>query len=172
MAILKSIEEKSDLKELIPELVKEIQNSLNKKKIDLYCEPSELLSKNKSFMDKYTNHFDAILLCPPYYNMEIYHEGPQSTDLYPNYQDWLEKYWYATAKMCYRVCAKGGQFALMINNYYSLSGEFYPLITDLTEATKKAGFTYDKFYYLFNRTSPLRVNKKDRTERLVIFHKK
>ena len=92
--------------------------------------------------------------------------------LYPNYQDWLEKYWYATAKMCYRVCAKGGQFALMINNYYSLSGEFYPLITDLTEATKKAGFTYDKFYYLFNRTSPLRVNKKDRTERLVIFHKK
>jgi len=141
------------------------------KDVDLYCQPSELLAKDKKFLSKYKGYFDLVLICPPYYNMEIYHEGQQSIDLYPNYQDWLIKYWLATVKMCYHTCRIGGQFAMIVNNYYTLSGEFYPLVDDLTKLVKKAGFKYVKFYYLFNRASPLRVNKKDRTERLVIFRR-
>lgn len=141
------------------------------KKVELYCQPSELLAKDKEFLNKYKNYFDLVLICPPYYDMEIYHEGQQSTDLYPTYEEWLEKYWYETAKMCYHTCQKGGTFAVIMNDYFTLSGDYYPLTKDLTEEVKKAGFKMDRFYYLFNRTSPLRVNKKERTEKLVIFKK-
>ncbi len=73
--------------------------------------------------------------------------------------------------MCYHCCHPEGKFAMIVNNYYTLGGDYYPLISDLTKIVKKVGFEYVEFYYLFNRTSPLRVNKKDRTERLVIFNK-
>ena len=74
--------------------------------------------------------------------------------------------------MAYHTLAKGGTFAVIMNDYFNLQGDYYPLTKDLTKEAIRAGFKYDRFYYLFNRTSPLRVNKKERTERLSIFKKK
>ena len=140
------------------------------KKIDLYCQPSESLLDHPKFLKKYHNYFDAILFCPPYFNMEIYQEGPQSLKLYPKYQDWLNNYWKKTIQMCHYVLKPGQLMGIVLNNYVSLKKEEYNIIEDTNKITLKS-FDLVTVYRLCNRTSPLRVNKKDRTERLFIFKK-
>lgn len=142
-----------------------------KKNVDIYCKPSESFNKDPAFLKKFKSYFDLVLICPPYFDMEIYHEGQQSTNSYPDYDEWLEKYWHQTVKMCYHTMKKGATFALIINDYNTLKGKNYPLTKDMTKIVEKTGLKYEKYYYLFNRTSPLRMNKKMRTERLVIFKK-
>lgn len=141
------------------------------KKVELYCQPSEALAQDKNFLKKYEEYFDLVLICPPYYDMEIYHEGQQSIDTYPSYEEWLEKYWYQTCKLAFETLQSKGTYAVIMNDYFSLQGDHFPLTKDLTDQAIRAGFKLDRFYYLFNRTSPLRVNKKERTERLSIFIK-
>jgi hypothetical protein len=147
---------------------------LKEKKVSIYCQPSEELAKDKAFLKKYTNYFDLVLICPPYFDMEIYEDrgkknSKQSVDRYGDYQLWLEEYWRPTCQLCYRTCR--GQFALIINNYFTLTGEYFPLVKDMTQIANEIGFKEKKTHFLFNRTSPLRVNNKDRTERLIIFGK-
>lgn len=143
---------------------------LNKKHIDLYCQPSESLLYDSKFINQYHNYFDGILLCPPYFNMEIYPEGQQSIDLYPNYQEWLTKYWEDTVALCHIVLAQGKRFGFIINNYVSLKKEEYPLIQDLNMIALKY-FKLVGAYNLLNRVSPLRVNHKKRTEMLFLYEK-
>ena len=102
--------------------------------------------------------------------MEIYHEGEQSIETFPDYESWLDGYFRATVKICYEVLKSGGTFAMIANDYYSLKGEFYPLTDDLSNVVQEFLDEGDT-YYLQNRTSPLRVNSKKRTERLFLFHK-
>lgn len=141
------------------------------KKVEIYCQPSEKLAKSGTFLSRHKGYFDLCLICPPYYDMEIYHEGPQSIKTFKTYDSWLDGYWKPTVEMAYKCLRKGGQFAIIMNDYNTLEGGYYPLATDFTKITKDVGFRYDRFFYLFNRTSPLRVNKKDRTERIAIFTK-
>jgi hypothetical protein len=155
----------------LPEIKKLLKNDRDAKKVDIYCKPSEMLAKDPRFLKKYHGYFDLVLVCPPYFDMELYPEGEQSTELYPDYDQWLKEYWEETCKMCYKCCRSGGTFAMIINDYSSLKGKYYPLTKDMGNIVKKVGFEYKEFYYLFNRTSPLRMNKKERTERLVIFRK-
>lgn len=162
---------------LKPELVKLGDNKskkevdrLNKKSIDLYCQPSESLLNDKVYMTKYKDYFDAILFCPPYFDMEIYPEGDQSTLQYPTYDEWLIKYWEATVKMCHHVLKPGKKMGFIINNYESLKKDSYPLIQDLNVIALKY-FKLVGAFNLLNRTSPLRVNYKKRTEMLFIYEK-
>jgi hypothetical protein len=143
---------------------------LNKKHMDLYCKPSESLLYDDQFIEKYQDYFDAILLCPPYFNMEIYPHGNQSIELYPNYEEWLTKYWEDTVALCYIVLKQGQKFAFIINNYISLKKEEYPLIQDLNMRALKY-FKLVGVYNLLNRVSPLRVNHKKRTEMLFVYEK-
>lgn len=143
---------------------------LNKKSIDLYCQPSESLLYDSKFIDKYHNYFDGVLLCPPYFNMEIYPEGKQSIDLYPNYQEWLIKYWEDTVALCQIVLSPGKRFGFIINNYVSLKKEEYPLIQDMNMIALKY-FKLVGTYNLLNRVSPLRMNLKKRTEMLFLYEK-
>jgi hypothetical protein len=136
------------------------------KSCDLYCIPSEDLINNKQFMSKYINHFDTILMCPPYYDMEIYADGLQSTKLYKSYDEWLMKYWKVTIQLCHMTLKKTGTFGIIINDYNSLKKVNYPLIED----TIKLLSPYFEVYSIFklqNRVSPLRANKKTRTEMLI-----
>lgn len=140
------------------------------KEVDIYCQPSESLLKDKRFMARYTNFFDSVLFCPPYFDMEIYQGGDQSIELYPNYEDWLSGYWENTVKLCYQCLKKGRFFAYIINDYYDLDKNFYPLTKDLDDISSKY-FELVDVYTLYNRTSPLRVNHKDRSEKLYIYRK-
>ena len=139
----------------------------SQKKVDIYCSPSEDLLHTE-FPNKYREYFDTILVCPPYFNMEIYHEGEQSIDRYPNYQDWLVNYWGATVELCAKVIKPSGYFGVIANDYNTLDKKEYLLTQDLHGITSKL-FELKQTFYLMNRTSPLRMAKKTRTERLFIY---
>ena len=139
----------------------------NNKKIDIINSASEKLPL--SFIKKYKNYFDTIIVCPPYYDMEIYHEGDQSINNYTSYEEWLTGYWENTVKICASIAKKGCVMGVIINDYYNLKGVHYPLTKDFDRIMRKY-FKFITIYYLQNRVSPLRVNNKDRLERLFLYH--
>jgi hypothetical protein len=138
------------------------------KKVDIIMCPSEKLHL-RGFHTKYAKYFDSIIVCPPYYDMEIYHEGDQSIKY--SYHEWLTEYWEATVQLCKKVASKNAVFGVIINDYYSLTGEKYMLTEDFNAITSKY-FKLKDIYYLQNRVSPLRMNGKDRMERLYIYQNK
>ena len=56
------------------------------KTIDLYLCPSEELDTKHNFVKKYKNAVDAVLLSPPYFDLEIYPSDGQSFNNFPDYQ--------------------------------------------------------------------------------------
>lgn len=133
--------------------------------------PSEKLANNMQFMAQCKNQHQVVIICPPYYDMEIYKGGEQSIESYPTYSEWLEKYWWPTVQLSYEVLQPGGLFLLICNNYYSLDKTYYTLVNDFDHYVSQLFGNYLDFFYLKNRTSPLRANSKDRTERLIIYRK-
>lgn len=87
------------------------------KYVDIYCSQSELLRKNKEFMKEYKNYFDVVFFSPPYYKLELYRGSKQSTTLYKTYEEWLEKYWEETIKLCKDVLHKDGKLIYIISGY-------------------------------------------------------
>jgi hypothetical protein len=142
----------------------------NSKHITIKCTPSERLADDPVFLKHYDSYFDTVLLCPPYFDMEIYSEGEQSILSYPDYDDWLNKYWRQTVNVSAHCLRSGGVFAMIANDYNTLTGEVKNITHDLDRIAKEF-FNPVDIYYLQNRTSPLRVNAKDRTERLFIYRK-
>ena len=150
------------------------------KKITTICQPSEDVAKeittrstkSASAFAKYKNYFDACIVCPPYYDMEIYTDptGEQSTTKYKTYEEWLTGYWTPTARLCSVILRKNGLLGIILNNYKSLAGVDHNLKTEMIALLPHNLRLMDK-YYLVNRTSPLRENAKDRTETLFIFQK-
>lgn len=104
---------------------------LQNKTVDLYCCPSESLDTRHKFIEKYQNKVDAVLFSPPYYDLEIYDSEDQSFANYPNYEDWLEKYWAATVELCAKVLRPGGRFAFVISNYRNKSKQEVQISQDM-----------------------------------------
>jgi hypothetical protein len=140
------------------------------KTVDIYCQPSESLTGNARFMNRYRQYFDSVLWCPPYFDMEIYSGSDQSISQYPDYQDWLIQYFEATVQLCHEVTKTGAIVGIIMNDYYTLDGIHYPLIADFNQIAVKY-FQLFQIIELVNRTSPLRVNKKNRTEKLFLYRK-
>lgn len=108
------------------------------KKTDIYCKPSEELFSNKAFMNKYREHFDVVFFSPPYYELELYEGGKQSTEQYKTYEEWLDKYWDKTIQLCYHVLEKGGRLCYILSGYGSdNTKEKYDLLGDMNKITKK-----------------------------------
>jgi hypothetical protein len=147
--------------------VKMLSDWYSRKNTDIILSPSEKLLKNKNFLKKYTNFFHVVMVCPPYWKMEEYHEGEQSTDTYKTYETWLTEYWENTVKLCKIVLKQNGYFCYIANDYSDLKKNEYFLTKDFQTITMKY-FTLFKQYKLVNRVSPERINKKDRTEKLFI----
>jgi hypothetical protein len=95
---------------------------LPNKTVKLYCSPSEELAKT-DFVALYQGRVDAVLFSPPYFDLEIYESDNQSFANYPNYQDWLEKYWERTVLIAHQVLKPGGRFAFVISNYKNKAKE-------------------------------------------------
>lgn len=78
---------------------------------------------------------DYIISCPPYYNLENYYGGEQSTQLYLSYEGWLENFWKPTCKNATSKLRKGGKFTLiMIENYKGKK-----LLNDMVDILIEAG---------------------------------
>jgi hypothetical protein len=108
------------------------------KKLDIYCKPSEDLFKTAAFMNRYREHFDVVFFSPPYYRLELYEGGEQSTERYKTYEEWLAGYWETTIKLCHHVLEKGGKMCYILSGYGGENTkEQYDLLGDMNKITKK-----------------------------------
>jgi hypothetical protein len=154
----------------------------NTKRIKLFCIPSERLYENGhgQFPIAFRKRVDLVICCFPYFNMEEYGEGEQSTKNFPNYTDWLVNYITPTIKLCATVLKRGGIFAYITNNYstidksktyYDLKDDFKQICQNCKDVNGNPELKYREEYMLLNRTSPLRTVKKDRIEIMYVFSK-
>jgi hypothetical protein len=110
---------------------------------DIYCQPSEDLYHNSKFMTKYKSDIDFIFFSPPYYQLELYKGAEQSTSRYKTYEEWLDKYWRTTMKLCYH-CLKNNKVMMYIISGYNDKNQYVNLEKDMNGITKEVGFTYIK----------------------------
>lgn len=161
--------------DVIPSVCKKTKelakNHITSHKVDIYCKPSEDLYKDNTFMQKYKGHFDLVFFSPPYYELELYKSTKQSTDRYKTYEDWLEKYWEETIKLCYAVLEKSGKLCYILSGYGSnTTKKQFDLLKDMNTITKK--------YFKLLSTQPM-MNKnvhvtshQEKGEEIMIFVKK
>ena len=118
-------------------------------KNDIYCIPSEDLYYDNNFMSKYTNYFDFIFFSPPYYQLELYKGENQSTNRYKSYEEWLEKYWRTTIKLC-KKCIKKNKLLVYIMSGYNINNKYINLEEDMNNITIQEGFKYFKHIDMIN----------------------
>jgi len=122
------------------EYIKHKENSLfeeETKAIELYLCPSEELDKRHNFSQRYQNSVDAVLLSPPYFDLEIYPSDDQSLTSYPDYQTWLIKYWEETVKICKNVLRTDGKFGFVISNYVNKHKQMTTISQDMRDVVCK-----------------------------------
>lgn len=110
---------------------------LPEKSVDLYLCPSERLDAEHNFIEKYSNTVDAVLLSPPYYDLEIYDSDDQSVTNYPDYEEWLEKYWAETVKLCVSVMRPTAKFGFVISNYVNKQKVMTTISQDMRDVASR-----------------------------------
>jgi hypothetical protein len=115
------------------------------KTIDLYLCPSEQLDSKHNFVKKYKNSVDAVLISPPYFDLEIYPSDGQSFNNFPDYQTWLNGYWEETVKLAVKVMKPGAKFGFVISNYVNRQKQMTTISEDMRDVVLKH-LTLDKQY--------------------------
>jgi len=139
-------------------------------KSDIYCSPSEDLLNKPEFMKKYREHFDVVFFSPPYYKLEMYEGGKQSTEKYKSYAEWLEKYWEKTMILCHDVLQPGGKLCYILSGYGSENTkEQYDLVTDMNIIAKKY-FTLKNIQPMYNKNVN-NTKHKEPAEKIMVFVK-
>ena len=117
--------DKSPLKDKVKKYhIIDVQENVLKNCIDLHKPESvfDELPELKTFyipserMDEVIdNDYDIVFFCPPYYDLELYDGDLQSINLYPDYEEWLDKYWRKTVENSYNALNKGGIYSFVIS---------------------------------------------------------
>lgn len=131
--------------------------------VSIYCNPSEDLLHNATFINKYRKTFDTIFFSPPYYKLELYKGGQQSTSRYSTYEEWLEGYWEQTIKLCSIVAAPNCQICYIISGY----DKYTSMVNDMNSITKKY-FKY-KSSIAFGNSNVQNTTHRDTQERIYFF---
>ena len=118
---------------------------IDEKTIDCYLCPSEQLDARYGFVNKYKDSVDAVLLSPPYFDLEIYPGEEQSINSFPDYDAWLEGYWHETVKMCKQVMKPGAKFGFIISNYRNFKKNDNTISSDMKAVVEKE-LTFDTHY--------------------------
>ena len=160
--------------DVIPEVCEKTENFIksHSPKITsrIFCKPSEKLLKSNPFMNMYKEHFDLVFFSPPYYKLELYEGGLQSTESYKTYEDWLSKYWEKTIQLCHYVLEKGGKLCYILSGYGSDNTDKYDLISDMNHITEKY-FQLISIKPMYNKD--VHVTKhKETAEKIIIFKKR
>ena len=118
------------------------------------------------------NSIDYTIACPPYFKLEEYNCPRSSTDVYPNYNDWLEKYWRKTVQNAKSKMKDGAKFTLIMVEKW---GKFN-LLYDMSKIIEQEGFKkIDEMSYkttrshLTNKRESKKINKD--TEKIWTFEK-
>lgn len=147
------------------EFVQYRNNSLfeiDNKSIDLYLCPSEQLDARHNFIEKYDNSVDAVLLSPPYFDLEIYNSKDQSFSSFPDYQDWLKGYWEETVKLCKAVMKPGARFGFVISNYRNAEKQMTTISQDMRDVVAKHLTVVDHYRVQWSAMGGSRQAKKTR----------
>jgi len=132
------------------------------KEIDLYLCPSEQLDAKHGFAAKYQNTVDAVLLSPPYFDLEIYNSEDQSFTNFPDYQDWLAGYWSETVKLCARVMKPGAKFGFVISNYRNAEKRMTTISEDMRDVAAQHLNLIDHYRVQWSAMGGSRQAKKTR----------
>jgi hypothetical protein len=132
--------------------------------INIYNCPSEMvMSQYPEFATQYHHYFDAVFFSPPYYRMELYEGGEQSTTNYNTYEEWLQQYWEKTVIMCkHTVKPHTGIFSYIVSPF-----DGYNLPDDLAKIAQKY-FKLQRIVPIYNKN----VNStkhREPNDRLYIF---
>jgi len=130
--------------------------------VDLYLCPSEQLDSKFNFGKKYADSVDAVLLSPPYFDLEIYPSDDQSFNNFPDYQTWLQGYWEETVKLSVKVMKPGAKFGFVISNYVNRQKQTTTISEDMRDVVAKH-LTLDNHYRVqWSAISGTRQAKKTR----------
>ncbi|MBD3261455.1 MAG: hypothetical protein GF334_07205 [Candidatus Altiarchaeales archaeon] len=111
-------------------------------------DPGQVIIHREPFEDvNLTGTYDMVMSSPPYFGLERYsEEDNQSIVRYPDYSEWLEKFWGILVSRVHHHLKSGSLFIYSIGNYGS-----YDLVSDMREAVLGRGFLemdHDlRFYY-------------------------
>lgn len=106
------------------------------KNVEIHCTPSEDLSKDTQFRNKYKSFFDVVFFSPPYFKLELYPGNIQSTKRYDSYNHWLDKYFTPTIELCSHVLENKGKLCFIVSGY-GTSKDYVDLIKDMKSITEK-----------------------------------
>lgn len=129
--------------------------------LETICVPSERMA------ERLTKRYQQIFFCPPYFDLEQYNQGKQSTILYPTYTDWLRGYWHGTCIESNKVLDKGGTFTFVISNYLNginigddmakIASEYFTPVDEVRIETRKKNLRFESD----NRYEKAMIYRKD-----------
>lgn len=155
--------------DVIPKVCKNIEtfskNYYPQIKTDIICCPSENLLINRGFKNKYKNYFDLIFFSPPYFKLELYTGGKQSTTQYPTYESWLENYWEKTIQLCRHLIHEKGNLCYILSSYGK--DDECDLLKDMNNITKKY-FKLKNIQPMYNKNVNV-TSHRDTNEKIMIF---
>jgi SAM-dependent methyltransferase len=157
--------------DVIPDVCKKTADllaSYPKIKTAFYCQPSESLLKNNSFMTKYRHHFDVVFFSPPYYELELYPGENQSTNVYKTYNDWLKGYWLNTVKVCKHVLKPGGKLCYILSSGGGPNSTV-DILKDMNTITRTM-FTLDASIPMYNKNVHVTSGShRETSEKIMVF---
>lgn len=129
-------------------------------KVDIRCTGSEV------FHPEWENTMGICFSSPPYYTLENYVIGQQSTLLFPTYESWLESFMSVTIKNCKLYLIDGGHLLINIKNYSK-----YKLYDDTFKLCENSGLKYIRTVELNNITRPSAKSDLNTDESIMVFMK-
>jgi hypothetical protein len=108
------------------------------RRADIWNEPIEKVLPSLENETK----FDLVLTSPPYFNLELYTSGEQSTNQYSTWDNWVTKWLKPVILGCLACLKESGTSCWSVKNFKS--DKNYPLADIVHEIHKEAGWTLRK----------------------------
>jgi hypothetical protein len=99
---------------------------------DIYNEPVEKV------LPILKEKYDMILTSPPYFNLELYTNGQQSTSTYKDWETWITNWLKPTVLGCLALVKNGGTSCWSVKNFKS--DKSYPLADEVKKIHETAGW--------------------------------
>ena len=128
---------------------KKIVDKLLSMKDKYEVETKEGVSEDIKSYESIPASIDYTIVCPPYFKLEEYSCNNSSTDVYKEYDEWLEKYWRQTVKNAKSRMKSSAKFTLiMIEKWGKLE-----LLNDMSKIIEEEGFAViDEMSYKTTRS--------------------
>jgi SAM-dependent methyltransferase len=95
--------------------------------------------------------FDCVFTCPPYWDTELYDDGPGQALHYPTYAAWRDQFYAPMIEKAWAALRPGGVFALTVANV-ERDGAILPLIQDAEGVFAHLGARFEEVLALSFRS--------------------